>query len=113
MPGWAAGVKLTWGRGKGPIEAQFMAPICDGPVADSVRFSRCGYAVFAILFRRVRAYLSPRNNTATPGPSSAPRSEVTAMRILGGLIDAGIVATIAFGVFSATANIVTVSWMAL
>lgn len=49
-----------------------------------------------------------------PGPHFRPhRSEVTAMKTVFGLIDAGLVATIAFGVFTATADIFSISSLAL
>jgi len=84
------------------------------PAADSVHFSRARYAVFAILIWLRWPYLRPRNNPATPGLNFGPqRSEVTTMKTVFSLIDAGFVATIAFGVFAATSDIATFSFMGL
>jgi len=83
-------------------------------VMDSLRLSRLGYAVFALVKGGEEDYLPDCNKPPTQAPNDGPRrSEVAAMKLIFGLFDAGVVATIAFGVFAATSDIFSFSILAL
>ncbi len=97
-----------------------MGRIHDTIMGRTLRFLHESYAVFAILFWVGATYIATieinrARCAARDGPEGPvlKRSEVTEMTFFKGLIDAGFVATIAFGVFAATSNITTVASMSL